>query len=152
VHPSTFAADGEQPPVLRIAAYVRACTRPDDRLFVLGVYPELYYFADRPFAGGHAWLLPFYYSGAADERRIVSRLEQARVPIVVTEARSRYDEEYRGVFEQIDAYLRARYTEAGDIDVGGSLPLRALVRVDLAASGRYEPLGLPCFVPHPSRS
>ena len=32
--------------------------RPDDRLFVLGEHPELYYFADRRFAGGHAWLLP----------------------------------------------------------------------------------------------
>jgi hypothetical protein len=149
-HPSIFTEDDEQPRVLKIAGYVRTCTEPEDRLFVFGVHPEIYYFADRTFAGGHAWLLPFYYSGAEDEGRIVDRLRQARVPIVVTEGHSAYDEEYRGVFERIDAYLQSAYTDAGDVDVGESVPLRVLVRADLAPTGRYEPLNLPCFAPHRS--
>jgi hypothetical protein len=145
MHPSTFGEEGEQPGLLKIADYVRACTQRDDRLFVLGVYPELYYFADRRFAGGHAWLLPFYYSDANDESRIVARLKQAAVPIVLTEDRSEYAEEYRDVFEQVDAYLRAEYADVGEVDVGGS-SLTVLVRSGLTPSGQYEPLGLPCFV------
>jgi hypothetical protein len=116
-------------------------------LFVLGVHPELYYFADRPFAGGHAWLLPFYYSDGGDEAQIVGRLKESRVPIVFTEDRSTYDGEYRPVFEQIDAYLQDHYVDAGDIDIGEAHRLRALVHGGTAATGRFEPFGLPCFAP-----
>jgi hypothetical protein len=144
-HPSAFIDEDEQPGLLKIAGYVRACTEPGDRLFVLGVYPELYYFADRPFAGGHAWLLPLYYTDIEDEARIVARLKAARVPIVLTEDRSTYDREYRTVFEHVDKYLQDHYVDVGEIDIGGAPPLRALTRAGIAASGRYEPLGLPCF-------
>ena len=143
--PGSFIADEEQPGLMRVAGYIRACTGPDDRLFILGTYPELYYFADRAFAGGHAWLLPQYYSDAADEARIVARLRQARVPIVLTESRARYDEDYRSEFEQVDAYLMDRYTDVGEIDAGGSEPIRVLVDAGLTPAGRYEPFGLPCF-------
>lgn len=143
--PGAFNEDVEQPSVLRIAGYVKACTSPADRLFVLAEHPELYYFSDRRFAGGHAWLLPGYYSGDADEARIVARIESARVPIVVTETRSFYDEEYRPVFEQIHQYLQDEYVKAGEVEFGGPRPLRVLVRSDLEPTHRYEALDLPCF-------
>jgi hypothetical protein len=146
-HPSTFTRDEEQPGILRIAGYVGSCTGPSDRLFILGEHPELYYFSDRRFAGGHAWLLPFYYSGDADEARIVARLKSARVPIVLTEPRATYDEDYRPVFEQVHQYLEEQYTDAGEIEFGGPRPLRVLVRADLEPMRRYEPLDLPCFAP-----
>ena len=143
--PGALNEDEEQPRVLRIAGYVKACTSPADRLFVLAEHPELYYFSDRRFAGGHAWLLPLYYSADADEARIVARLKSARVPVVLTETRSTYDEEYRHVFEQIHQYLQDEYTEAGEVEFGGPRPLRVLVRSDLEPTHRYESLDLPCF-------
>jgi hypothetical protein len=143
--PVSLAADSDQPDVLRVASYLRACTAPDDRLFVLGEYPLLYYFSDRLFAGGHAWLLPLYYTGDEDEARIVARLMAARVPIVLTEDRPVYDEEYVPVFEQVDAYLRREYREAGEIAFDGTRRIRVLVRTDLQPVRRYTPLGLPCF-------
>jgi hypothetical protein len=143
--PASLAADNEQPDVLGVASYVRACTAPDDRLFVLGEYPLLYYFSDRLFAGGHAWLLPLYYTGDEDEARIIARLMSARVPIVLTEDRPVYDEEYAPVFEQVDAYLRREYREAGEIAFDGTRRLRVLVRTDLQPVRRYTPLDLPCF-------
>jgi len=146
-HPSAFTKDEEQPGVLRLAGYVSACTSPADRLFVLGEHPELYYFSDRRFAGGHAWLLPFYYSADADEARIVARLKSARVPVVLTETRRTYEEDYRHVFEQVHQYLEDEYVEAGEIEFGGPRPLRVLVRADLEPTRRYEPLDLPCFTP-----
>jgi hypothetical protein len=146
-HPNAFTKDEEQPGVLKLAGYVSACTSPADRLFVLGEHPELYYFSDRRFAGGHAWLLPFYYSADADEARIVARLKSARVPVVLTETRRMYEEDYRHVFEQVHQYLEDEYVEAGEIEFGGPRPLRVLVRADLEPTRRYEPLDLPCFTP-----
>jgi hypothetical protein len=144
-HPPGLHEDPQQPRLLRLAAYVAACTEPTDRLFVLGMYPELYYFSNRLFAGGHAWLLPFYYSGDREERHIVERLERARVPVVVTETESTYEGEYRPVFDQVDSYLQRHYEQAGEIDVGAPQPLRVLVRRDHQVFRRYEPLDLPCF-------
>ena len=145
VEPAALVADDDQPDILRIAEYVRACTRPDDRLFVLGEYPLLYYFSDRRFAGGHAWLLPLYYTDDRDEARIVARLMSVRVPIVLTEARSAYDEDYRPVFEQIHSYLEREYREAGELEFDGSRRLRVLVRTDLQPVRRYAAFDLPCF-------
>jgi hypothetical protein len=112
---------------------------------VLGEYPLLYYFSDRRFAGGHAWLLPLYYTGDEDETRIVARLTSARVPIVLTESRDVYDEDYRPVFERVDAYFEREYREAGQVEFDGLRRLRVLVRAGLQPVRRYEPLGLPCF-------
>jgi hypothetical protein len=145
VVPSDLAHDADQPELLHLAAYVHRCTAPGDRLFVLGHYPELYYFADRPFAGGHAWLLPEYYSDTADETRIVDRLRSASVPVVVTEDRATYENDYRSVFEILDRYLRARYVDAGEFALGGPV-VRVLVRRD-AAGTRDDQTGLPCFGP-----
>jgi hypothetical protein len=145
--PSAFAADREQPGILRVARFINECTSRDDQLFVLGEHQELYYFSDRRFAGGHVWLLPFYYSGDADEALIVERLKGARVPIVLTETGSVYEEDYRPVFEQVHRYLENEYTDAGEIDFGGPQPLRVLVRAGLTPTRRYDPLGLPCFTP-----
>jgi hypothetical protein len=143
--PAALTADEAQPDLLRIAGYVRACTAPGDRLFVLGEYPLLYYFSDRLFAGGHAWLLPLYYSDDQDEARIVARLMSARVPIVLTEDRQSYEEDYRPVFEQVHLYLEREYREAGEVAFDGSRRLRVLVRTDLRPVRNYSPLDLPCF-------
>jgi hypothetical protein len=143
--PAALTADTEQPGLLRIAGYVRACTASSDRLFVLGEYPLLYYFSNRLFAGGHAWLLPRYYTGDEDEARIIERLRTARVPIVITEDRTVYDQQYRPVFEQIDAYFRAEYREAGTIAYDGARHLRVLVRTDVRPVRRDTVFDLPCF-------
>ncbi len=130
----------DEPPFLNLAAYVRACTLPTDRLFVLGEHPELYYFSDRRFAGGHAWLLPGYYSADQDEAQIVTRLRSARVPVVLRYESFRYD------FEQVYAYLEREYQEVGDVEASAGT-LGVLVRTDLKPVRRYEPLDFPCFAP-----
>jgi hypothetical protein len=143
--PAALTMDADQPGLLRIAGYVRACTASSDRLFVLGEYPLLYYFSNRLFAGGHAWLLPLYYTGDDDEARIIARLRSARVPIVITEDGPIYDEEYRPVFERIDAYFRSEYRDAGTIAYDGPRRVRVLVRTDVRPVRRYAAFDLPCF-------
>ena len=135
-----------QPRLIALARYINACTGASDRLFVLGEHPELYYFSGRAFAGGHAWLLPRYYGAPADQDRIVARLRQARVPIVVTESLDEYDRDYRPSFPQLHEYLLAEYREAGVFATGQGAPLRILAKSDLAPSGEDASLGLPCFM------
>ena len=67
------------------------------------------------------------------------------MPVVLTETRPSYDEDYRQVFEQVHQYLEETYTEAGEVAFGGPQPLRVLVRADLDPMRRYAPLDLPCF-------
>ena len=78
---------------------------------------------------------------------IVERLRAAKVPVVLTESGSTYDEDYRDVFEQVHGYLEKEYTKAGEVEYGGSRPLRVYVRADLTPARRYEPFDLPCFMP-----
>ena len=133
IPPTALSEDEEQPRLLRVASYLNACTDSTDRVFVLGDYPELYYFSDRPFAGGHAWLLPLYYTDDTDETRIVARLRRTRVPIVVTETASEYEEEYRPVFERVHAYLEDEVRARG-------------------RSGRRRPAALACARPCRARA
>ena len=89
--------------------------------------------------------MPLYYTGDEDERRIIARLEMARVPIVLTEDRATYDEDYRPAFEQVDAHLQREYRDAGEIAIDDGRSLRVLVRKDLPPLRQHESDGLPCF-------
>ena len=139
------------PGIVRMARYINACTRADDRLFLFGELPELYYLSGRLMGGGHPWLMPGYYSDDVDERLTLERLRHVRVPIVVTPVRSVYDAEYRPQFDLIDAYLTANFVDAGDVDLEDDPQLRVLFRRDLEPSGTYAPLGLPCFAAEPQQ-
>jgi hypothetical protein len=144
VDPRRFYRSG-QPEELRLTEYVNRCTEPTDRIFVLAEHPEIHYFADRRFAGGHAWLLPHYYSEDRDERKIVESLKRSRVPMVITEATSLYELEFRPEFNLVDAHLRAHYTDVGDVDIEEERPMRLWVRSDLEPVGVYPWRDLPCF-------
>jgi len=43
---------------LRLATYARDCLPAEDRVLVMWFAPEIYYYADRPMAGRHAFFLP----------------------------------------------------------------------------------------------
>jgi hypothetical protein len=139
--------DLDHPGSLRLAEYVRACTGRTDRVFILGNYPEVYFFSGRPFAGSHVWLVPGFYSSARDQQTIIERLRQWRVPIVVTEPASTYDAAYRQYFPAVTAFLDSAYTDAGTVAFG-DIELRVLVDARRQASGTYRSARgaeLPCF-------
>ena len=139
--------DLDHPGSLRLAEYVNRCTAPGDRVFVLGNYPEVYFFAGRPFAGSHVWLVPGFYSSARDQQTIVDRLRQWPVPIVITEPAAEYDGEYRRYFPVVTAFLDDAYREVGTIPFG-DIRLRVLVNRQARPSSTYISSGgpaLPCF-------
>ncbi|HLG54995.1 MAG TPA: hypothetical protein VI485_06665 [Vicinamibacterales bacterium] len=124
---------------MEAADYLHRCTRPTDRVFVVGYEPELFVFAERLFAAGRATVIPEFYADERYSREAIAGLESQSVPIVLAEPETFY-----ATFPALLAYLRTRYAEHGTVRVNEVGSLRVLVRKD--ASGRPTgPRGLPCF-------
>jgi hypothetical protein len=139
--------DLDHPGSLRLAEYVNRCTAPGDRVFILGNYPEVYFFAGRPFAGSHVWLVPGFYSSDRDQESIIDRLTQWAVPIVVTEPAAEYNGEYRRYFPLVTSFLDTAYGEVGTIAFG-DIHLRVLTKRDRQPTSVFTSSSgapLPCF-------
>ena len=126
-----------------LAQWLRACTTPTDRLLVLGWAPDLYFFADRPFAGGQVYLYPGWHSSAADQELTVERLKRQRTPVAI----SPVDGEVatRLTFPIVAAYVDQNYTHAMRSRFDSAWEYDVLVRRDISPVRTYEPLQLPCY-------
>ena len=67
-----------------LARYVRECTAPTDRLFATWFVPDLYFYAQRGFAGRIVALFGSHWSEERFQRRSVEALASHSVPIVIT--------------------------------------------------------------------
>ena len=106
--------------------------------------PQLFYFADRPFAGGHVDVRAGYLADEGDQRAAVARLERQSVPLVITEPRTVFESRYRDrVAAPASGFWIEAYADAGDHDFGGE-SFRILVRKDESAAATPRD-GLPCF-------
>jgi hypothetical protein len=119
--------------------YVDRCTAITDRLLMTRLYPDVFVLAGRGFAGGHVALLEGFYSSVEDQERMIAQLRRESVPLVLMLR----DEEFRGDFELVSAYIDARYEPMTDIAVEEAA-LRVLV--DKHRPRRTDPAtGWPCF-------
>jgi hypothetical protein len=66
-----------------LARYINRCTSRTQSILVVGYLPQLPVIARRPFAGGHSWLLPGYFTSASDQERMAKRLAERPPAIVV---------------------------------------------------------------------
>jgi hypothetical protein len=123
-----------------LAAYIRRCTPPHERVIVSGFAPEIPVLAERPFAGGlPSWLLGYYV--LPDDARIIDRhlshedvgavvlLEGARVfvvswPSVASRLRDNGFEEYAFPPKAPELLLWLRATGAAP-DTETGLPCRS---------------------------
>lgn len=129
---------------LGLVEYVRACTRPTDRLLATWFSPDLYFFSERGFAGGMAVFFGGHWSSAADQQTVLARLRQERVPVAIVDMRS-YPEFQRD-FPSIDAYLRSAYDVAAQSSFGDPEgEYRILIRKGAAQTGAGPRNGPPCF-------
>jgi hypothetical protein len=136
-----------------LTRYLFECTVPSDRVLVTFFKPEVFFFAERGFAGGQVYLDAGWHDSEADQHLTVERLERQRVPVVLTLA---YDpdavvaqDDQAGVlprgFPFVYEYLQTRYTVAAESAFGGDRVYRVLVDPRLTQTGTYAPLGLPCY-------
>jgi len=142
-----FAPSGERSD-RTIVRYLNACTRPTDRIWEpTGNFATAYY-ADRGVVE-HMWWYAGFRAGRAQELRTLQWLATQRVPLVVIRSVG----QFRDVFADyplIGSYVREHYADvtsrlASEDVFREGRPLVVLARRDLAPSGRYEALDLPCY-------
>lgn len=130
----------DDPGIPGLGRYVFECTAPTDRLFVTWFAPQIFFYAERMFAGGQVYLTPNWHASPEDQQLTIERLEQQRVPIVLERLENPYDDR----FPEIYRYVHAHYADA-PMTAERMKGFRVLVNRRLTPTGTYEPLGLPCY-------
>ena len=121
-----------------LTRYFHECTTPEDRLFIAGFSPDVYFYSARGFAGGHDDFNPDLHSSLRDQRLTIDRLERQSVPIVLIK---------RDLAQApfVDAYLRQRYRLVPHIDPETTEGLSLFVERRRAPTRVYTPLNTPCY-------
>lgn len=128
--------------------YLRECTRPDDRIYASWFVPELYFFAQRAFAGGMVVTFGGHWSEPAHQRRIIAKMRSEQVPVVIHSTGQLAM--FRASYPMLDAYLGREYREAGRMNVSKPPELppveyTVLVDRDRVPSGLDATSSMPCF-------
>jgi hypothetical protein len=134
--------DAEGP--LRLAVYLRQCTRSTDRVLMQYYLPQVLALAERGFAGGHADLRPGFFATPEAQQLTIARLERQSVPVVVLETGQSLAA-FRESFPLITAYLDERYMPAGERDIDDRYTVHLLVKKTAVPARQYAPLDWPCF-------
>ena len=66
-----------------LTRYVLDCTAPSDRVLVTWFAPDVFYYAERGFAGGQAFFYRGWQASVANQRLTISRMQRQSVPIVL---------------------------------------------------------------------
>jgi hypothetical protein len=126
-----------------LTRYIHQCTGPEDRVLVTWFEPGVFFYAQRPFAGGQVYLDPGWHDSPDDQRLTIARMKAQRVPIVLV--RGEVEGLYQKTFGLVDEYVRERYRTAARSTFGADQEYAVLVDKGVTPSGRYEPLDLPCY-------
>ena len=126
-----------------LTRYVMDCTMPTDRLMVAWFEPQVFFYAERPFAGGQTYFDRGWHASEADQQLTIQRLTNQRVPIVLTNATA--DQSFKANFPLVFEYVQRHYTVAARSTFGSNREYGILVHRDISPKGTYEPLGLPCY-------
>lgn len=127
----------------RIVRYVRECTGSTEPLLVLWGGPEMYYYADRPFAGRIGLHMEGYYNSDVNQRENATALERDRPPIIITEP----GRELRDLATHPSAlaFLARHYRPLGELTVSDGTVLRVLGRTDRPSTSTHPDVGWPCY-------
>jgi hypothetical protein len=132
--------------IVGIVKYLRECTSPTDRVLATWFAPDLFFYAQRGFAGRMATVFGGHWSEPRFERRAVEALAAQPVPIVLTRTGdNRVDEEYPALTSHIEQFYRlAGRSDFGDKDIGKD-GYSVWVRNDARPVRKYAATDLPCF-------
>ena len=142
------------PDTAGMAAYVRGCTPPGSRVLVSGFLPELYYFADRGFAGGTPVFFGGHWSSVRDQELTIEKLRREFVPLAIV------DPGFASSYDRVGAYLASAFEPAGMSSFGNpGAPeggYQVLLRRGIESSSVDSRWNLPCVTgwtpPSPARS
>ena len=127
----------------RIARYVRECTGPREPLLVLWGGPELYYYADRPFAGRIGLHMEGYYRSDVNQQGNAAALERDRPAVVISEPGRELKD--LATHPAALAFLARHYRPLGDLTATNGSVLRVFGRIDRPSTSTHADVGWPCF-------
>jgi hypothetical protein len=122
-------------------SYIDRCSSPDDRLAVIGEFPDIVVLAGRRFASDGA-VFGAWYSSAAHQDETVARLT-SKPALFALEIDS--DATFRGRFPLVAAHFDRRLRPMIEIDVPGAGSVRVRVNAQRAPAGVDSGTGWPCF-------
>ncbi|HEY6506570.1 MAG TPA: hypothetical protein VIY56_01070, partial [Vicinamibacterales bacterium] len=128
----------------RVARYVRDCTRADDRLLVTWNQPEMYVWAQRPFASGETLLVPALRPPAMFAARALARLRTQSVPIVLVQP-STYAGDFQTLYPEIAAFIEERYRRVGHFGNDARDDVDVYVATSRMPTGVDAEFQWPCF-------
>ena len=128
-----------------VTRYVLDCTAPSDRILVTWFAPEVFYYAERGFAGGQVYLDGPWHASVADQRLTIDRMQQQSVPIIL--GRRDEQEVFQQDFPLIYDFVRSKYRLAAESTFRGEAPVFSDIRGRTTGllTAEHPDLGLPCY-------
>jgi hypothetical protein len=127
--------------------YLRECTTPEARVLLTWFAPEVFFFAERGFAGGMAVFLGTHWSSDGDQHRTIEQLEAQAAPLAIIQTSS--EAEFRATFSHVASYIDVNYRVAGVTNFGDPRVdedgYRIAIRRTLDNIGTEPRWGLPCL-------
>ncbi len=125
-----------------LTRYVLDCTAPSDRFLVTWYAPDVFYYAERGFAGGQAFLYGGWHESVAAQRLTLERMKLQSVPIILSQPGTLSTSR----FPLINDYVQTRYRLAAESTFAGEDgTLRVFVDARLEPVAEHPGLGLPCY-------
>jgi hypothetical protein len=131
-------------PLPEAVRYIDACTAPGEYVMVTWNAPEYYFFTQRPFAAGHALLLPSAFTAERDQRLMLDRLERQRAAVVLINETSR--PEFASAFGAVDEYINLHYDPIARFEIYDGSVIAIALRRDATGRGSYGETSWPCGV------
>ena len=135
--------DGRILSLVGLFDYLDRCTTPSHRLLVAGNAPDIYVYAQRPFAAGHSTFLEGYYQSEADQQRMVDRVQQQVVAFAVM--LSDQESSFRSTAPGVSAFVDANFRPLTEIPASSDRTVRVLVRSGLPPLHADAATGWPCY-------
>lgn len=127
----------------RVVRYIRECSGQREPLLVLSPTPQIYYYADRPFAGRMGWYMEGYYSSDFNQRKNAAALDQDRPAIAIIDAGR--ESKDLATHPAALAYLARNYHQVGELPATDGAALRVFGRNDRQATSTHRDVGWPCY-------
>lgn len=137
-----FAPVGE-PGLPLVSRWLNDCTAPTDRVAVIGFEPQVFFLAERGFAGGLAFYDLAWNSAPGEQALVIERWSRQRVPVVVAMA-SEW-EAFSRDYATIRAFIDNRYQPLQTSAFGGTKVLTILTDRSAPPAGTDPRTRLPCF-------
>jgi hypothetical protein len=103
---------------LQLAAYVRECVPPSDRLLVLWFEPEIFYYSERLMAQQHLVFAPAWAGLEHEQTRTMQKVKRY-APLIALAKRSAVEDYVRPAFPSLLKYVENDYLRAATVDNAG---------------------------------